>query len=150
MLSQRVLSKLESPDTVIVRPATATMTVDEFLHRAIASAASSTVVADNSAPSYYLEYLQLEQYLPSLQEDASVPMFAQFLRSTHHNVWVGAGAPRRVNAAGTEAMHSRNLSTGTVGKLHFDPYVVPHCPAHTKEACVHWYCGLAKASRECN
>ena len=127
-----MLSRLESPDTVIVRPATATLTLRE-LFQSLDGIQSRDETANvdtgrsreeeeeeevgrrmprRTNPSFYVEYLQLEQYLPTLQEDATVPSYANFLHKTHQNIWIGGRNPA---AAGD------NSGKGTTGKLHFDP-----------------------------
>eukprot|EP00750_Incisomonas_marina_P030556 INCI7614.4.p1 GENE.INCI7614.4~~INCI7614.4.p1 ORF type:complete len:437 (+),score=59.40 INCI7614.4:76-1386(+) len=115
-----VLPHIESPDTVIVRPATASLTMAEFLDLALEFGRGQCTdrnsgICGNAA--YYLEYLQLEQYLPELQHDAFVPSYADFLEKTHHNVWIGSSSS---STEGVPVDHAKK--PGTVGKLHFDPY----------------------------
>jgi len=105
---------LQSPDTVIVRPATTTLTMSKFLELALSSAEDLAVASREqrlNKPAYYLEYLQLNQYIPDLLDDATVPSFAKFLKKTHHNLWVGTGTSK----------DEQGVLRGTVGKLHFDP-----------------------------
>lgn len=107
-LAQDVLQHIESSDTVIVRPATTSFTVSDFLDIAIENAQQPANRENNHSvdAAYYLEYLQLDQYIPDLVTDAFIPEYASFLKKTHHNVWVGA---------------STKNESGTVGKMHFDP-----------------------------
>lgn len=90
-----VLSQLQFPDLVVVRPATADVTFAEFLQMMQESARSKA--------SAYLEYSSIPQYMPELQSDLEeLPFIKGLLTRKHLNLWLSDG--------------------NTLGKLHFDPF----------------------------
>ncbi|OQR96007.1 hypothetical protein THRCLA_07404 [Thraustotheca clavata] len=89
-----VLQNLESPDLVLVRPASTNMPFAEFIKHLISTIESNT--------SYYLEYLSLTTYVPELLQDIPSYSWADFLQLHVQNLWFGDGK--------------------SVGKLHFDAF----------------------------
>ncbi|OQR87611.1 phospholipase A2, group IVB [Achlya hypogyna] len=89
-----VEAHLESPDTVLVRPAATNMPFADFVRRLHEAQASPT--------SYYLEYLSLTTYAPELLSDIPSYAWADFLQLHVQNLWFGDGK--------------------SVGKLHFDAF----------------------------
>ncbi|KAJ9456945.1 JmjC domain-containing protein E [Diplonema papillatum] len=103
-----VLGRLQSPDRVLVRPASTTLP----LHELLAALRRNTTVgrsfkesldhADtlNESTSFYLEYASLAG-LGELEDDVSVPDWFPHLQLAVKNIWFGGS---------------------TLGKAHFDPY----------------------------
>lgn len=89
-----VLSKLQSPDKVVVRPADVEMKFSEFMDMLYNKEAGNV--------SFYLEYTSITGSLEAMGEDIAPVSFAHFLDEQMRNVWIGNGR--------------------TLGKLHFDPY----------------------------
>eukprot|EP01064_Diplonema_japonicum_P000569 TRINITY_DN10368_c0_g1_i1.p1 TRINITY_DN10368_c0_g1~~TRINITY_DN10368_c0_g1_i1.p1 ORF type:complete len:445 (+),score=90.60 TRINITY_DN10368_c0_g1_i1:86-1420(+) len=87
-----VLSRLESPDRVIARPATAMMTVSQLV--------DELSKVDPERAAFYLEYTNLAG-LKKLAADVTIPSFARKLILEQKNIWLGGA---------------------TKGKLHFDPF----------------------------
>lgn len=115
-----VLKQLSYPDLVVVRPATAEMTLSEF----VSYLENQTSVVHNA--SVYLEYASLYGVLPDLMKDIKEPSFASLLFTKRHtNIWYSDG--------------------NTVGKLHFDPFdnllsQVSNLPISTDELLIPFRC----------
>lgn len=85
-----VLHELESPDKVVVRPATRNLPFTAFL--------SLLANQENLTASYYLEYLSIKSYLPELKnQNLSFFSFASFLELKHQNLWFGDGKTVSMN-----------------------------------------------------
>eukprot|EP00755_Sulcionema_specki_P039799 Sspe_Gene.24620::Locus_9787_Transcript_1_2_Confidence_1.000_Length_1222::g.24620::m.24620/K19219/JMJD7; jumonji domain-containing protein 7 len=91
-----VLKRLESPDRVVVRPASVDITMEELL-----SHLRNQSGEGEDPPSYYLEYSSVHQIAPEIADRVEVPSWASSLHREHTNLWIGGK---------------------TVGRLHFDPY----------------------------
>lgn len=96
-IPEYVKKQLEYPDLVVVRPAGIDMTFSEFLDLITWAAEQA-----NRNVSAYLEYSSIPNYMPELEEDILEPIFANFLKRAHLNMWLSDGH--------------------TLGRLHFDPY----------------------------
>ena len=84
IIPDSVRSQLESPELVLVRPATMDLSFSTFLKRLKAPPSES-----NS--SIYLEYLSMASYFPELSEHAPTFTWADFLPVKIRNLWFGDG-----------------------------------------------------------
>jgi len=102
-----VHSRLQSPDQVVVRPANLHTDFDDFM---------DMLYDVRLNTSFYLEYCSIKSDLPELLDDISGFEFANFLRESLTNIWLGNGK--------------------TVGKLHFDEYDNLLCQVSGKKTVV--------------
>jgi len=80
-----VYDHLESPDKVLVRPASLNMPFTEFIKRL------KETGHKNSTISYYLEYLSMSTYVPDLERDVPLFEWAKWLNLEARNLWFGDG-----------------------------------------------------------
>ena len=81
-----VWRKLESPDRVIVRPASATISMEELI----------SGITNNSNSNFYLEYTSLNN-LQAIAADVTPPRWSQPLKLSQKNIWLGGNTTGKLH-----------------------------------------------------